>query len=63
MAVMTEIPGADEERSVVRKLVPFKARSSGIVTNASTSSADNPGASVCTSTKGGENSGKISKGE
>src|SRR5262245_2365744 len=63
IAVITEIPGAEEERKVVRKLVPFKAYSRGIVTSASTSSAERPGASVCTTIWGGENSGKMSKGE
>ena len=63
IAVMTEIPGAEEERRVVRKLVPPMAYSRGRVTSASTSSAERPGASVCTTTWGGANSGKMSKGE
>src|SRR5262245_42023423 len=63
MAVTTEMPGADEDRSVARKLVLLSAYSTGTVTRASTSSADSPGASVCTTTYGGANSGKISRGE
>src|SRR5437870_4604659 len=63
IAVITEIPGAEEERRVVRKLVPPMAYSRGRVTSASTSSAERPGASVCTTTWGGANSGKMSKGE
>ena len=42
--------------------MPFSAASSGTVTRDSTSLVERPGASVCTSTSGGANSGKTSSG-
>src|SRR5262249_830147 len=51
------------ERSVVMRGKPFSALSSGTVTTFSTVSLDMPGASVCTSTSGGANSGKTSSGD
>ena len=45
-----------------RSGTPVSALSIGTLTNDSTSSADRPGASVCTSISGGANSGKTSNG-
>jgi len=60
MAVITEKPWIDCERIASRAPTPFIARSTGVVTSASTSSGDNPGASVMTTTCGGANSGNTS---
>ena len=43
--------------------MPLTALSIGMVTRFSTDSLDIPGASVCTSTSGGANSGNTSSGE
>ena len=55
-------PSTDFDRMVATSGTPVSALSSGTLTNDSTSSADRPGASVCTSIKGGANSGNTSKG-
>ena len=55
-------PSTDLDRSVFRNGRPLSAFSSGTVTSASTSSVESPGASVCTSTSGGANSGNTSSG-
>src|SRR5262249_55952017 len=60
MSTMDDNPRTDFERIVSNCGVLLNTSSKGIVTNDSTSSVDKPGASVCTSTKGGANSGKTS---
>ena len=55
-------PSTDLERIVFKPGVPLRAFSSGTLTSASTSSVERPGASVCTSTFGGANSGNTSSG-
>ena len=55
-------PSTDFDRIVSRPGTPLSAASSGTVTSASTSFVDSPGASVCTSTSGGANSGNTSSG-
>ena len=55
-------PRTDFDRIVRSPGTPLSAASSGTVTSASTSLVDSPGASVCTSTSGGANSGKTSSG-
>ena len=57
-----ESPSTDLERMRVEPGTPLSAASSGTVTSASTSLVESPGASVCTSTSGGANSGKTSSG-
>ena len=57
-----ERPRTDFERIVSRPGTPLSAASSGTVTRASTSFVESPGASVCTSTSGGANSGNTSSG-
>ena len=59
---MTARPGDDAERTVATSGEPASASSSGMATSASTSVAENPGASAWTSTIGGANSGKTSSG-
>ena len=60
IAVTTHRPGTDDDRSVLSRLTPPRALSTGSATSCSTSSVDNPGASVCTTICGGANSGKTS---
>ena len=56
-------PGTDSERMSSRKATPLsRSCSSGTVISCSTSAADNPSASVWTSTVGGTNSGRTSTG-
>ena len=56
-------PGIDSERIVSSQATPLsRSCSSGTVISCSTSAADNPRASVWTSTVGGENSGSMSTG-
>ena len=55
-------PSTDFERTVFTPGRPFRASSMGTVTSDSTSSVERPGASVCTSTSGGANSGNTSSG-
>ncbi len=57
-----ESPGTDVERIVLSHGVPFSNSSRLRLINSSTSDAESPGASVCTSTYGGANSGKASTG-
>src|SRR3972149_11032068 len=60
--ITVESPTEDDERTVSMPGVPFTALSIGKVISASTSSGESPGASVCTTTCGGANSGKTSTG-
>ena len=62
MAVTTDSPGTDEDRSVLIRLTPLRADSTETVTSCSTSSVESPGASVCTTICGGANSGNTSHG-
>ena len=55
-------PSTDFDRIVATSGTPVSALSIGTLTNDSTSSADRPGASVCTSISGGANSGNTSNG-
>ena len=55
-------PSTDLDRRVFNPGVPFRAFSSGTLIRLSTSSVERPGASVCTSTRGGANSGNTSSG-
>ena len=55
-------PSTDFDRRVFRNGRPLSEFSNGTVTRESTSSVDSPGASVCTSTNGGANSGNTSSG-
>ena len=55
-------PRTDFDRIGRRPGMPFSAASSGTVTSDSTSLVERPGASVCTSTSGGANSGNTSSG-
>ena len=57
-----ESPSTDLDRMASRPGTPLSAASSGTVRSASTSLVDKPGASVCTSTSGGANSGNTSSG-
>ncbi len=52
----------DLDRMTARPGIPFISFSIGTVTSSSTSRADSPEHSVCTSTCGGANSGKASTG-
>ena len=61
ISVMEDSPFTDSERMPSRNATPLSSRFSiGAVISCSTSSADSPSASVCTSTYGGENSGSAS---
>ncbi len=51
-------PSTDFDRIAVMPGVPASELSSGVVTSASTSSLESPGASVWISTRGGANSGR-----
>ena len=62
MTATTESPGMDCERRLRTPLVPDNAASMGCVTSTSVSSAESPGASVCITTRAGENSGNTSSG-
>src|SRR4029079_10392070 len=61
-SVIADSPGTVFERITSRFGVELSACSIGIVMSCSTSSVDMPRPSVCTSTKGGANSGKTSTG-
>jgi hypothetical protein len=60
VAVITERPWIEFERMVARPGNPLSATSTACVTSTSTCSGLSPGASVCTVTVGGANSGKTS---
>ena len=62
MSSMDDCWGIDFERSVASPGIPVSPCSIGTVMSSSTSWADRPSASVCTSTRGGANSGKTSTG-
>ena len=53
-------PSTDFERSCVMRACPRARARAASVTSGSTSSLESPGASVCTSTRGGANSGNAS---
>src|SRR3712207_3719979 len=59
---MEETCSTEYERISSRPSIPLSASSIGIVISSSTSTAEFPTASVCTSTIGGANSGKTSSG-
>jgi hypothetical protein len=58
--VMTDRPGMDSELMRSTCAMPLSAPSSGRVTRVSICSGASPGASVCTNTVGGTNSGSTS---
>jgi hypothetical protein len=57
-----ERPSTDLDRMVLTQETPPSAFSMGAVMRLSTSTVERPGPSVCTSTTGGANSGKTSRG-